>query len=74
MEYKAKKTNSFTTRTLLVQCPECKKFVDLGSKNLEVYNTAFAFLLNVKCPYCGIIFDEKDTCESDYRVLDFEDF
>lgn len=57
-------------KTLLVKCPDCKKFNDLGIEANKVYKSSIAFLLNRKCVHCGLIFDETDTHEADYKEIE----
>lgn len=56
--------------TLLVKCPHCKYENDLGEKGAKIYKSSFAFTLNRKCVKCELYFDETDTHETDYRIID----
>lgn len=64
-----KEKGDIKEKTLLLKCPDCKKFIDLGEKACEVYNASIAFQLDKKCPYCDLIIIESDTHEADYRIV-----
>ena len=57
-------------KTLLVKCPHCKRFIDLGNRYYQSYNSSeLRFEFSRNCEYCLGRFTEKDTHEADYREV-----
>ena len=57
-------------KVLFVKCPYCSYKNELSEKAAKAYDASFAFSLNRKCTKCEMIFDETDTHEADYSIID----
>jgi len=54
-------------KTLIVKCPHCSSYYDLGKEALVNYDTpGTAFDFCVECRNCGDVFTADDTNEADY--------